>query len=813
MYFRRKQILNYMKNLYSLIVALLSVTLVSAQSQIDLPITWDDTANVNYAVGDFGGNVSTAGVDPSNSSNLILSVEKQNTAQTWAGTTLSNPSAPLGFATAIPFASGSTIMRALVYSPDSGITVRLKCEDKTNNTISVETDAMTTVANAWDTLEFDFSNQATGTAAINFSSTYDMANIFFNFGVDGATAGTKTYLLDDVWFVGGGSSGPSKAQIGLPIAWDDTANVDYTVIDFGGNAAMVTVDPTNSSNLLLQLDKTGSAATWAGTTLGNTALDTAIPFSANANTMKVRFWSPDSGIVVRLKAEDHTNNTISVETDAMTTMNSGWDTLLFDFSNEATGTAAINYSNTYDKLNIFANFGVDGATAGAKTYYVDDVWFDGAQGPPPPTAKDITFKVDMSEYTGTYSGVFVNGTFNGWCGSCNPMTDANNDDVYEVTLNLAVDSFEFKFTTDGWTDQENFVGGEACTKTSGGSTNRFEIVTGNTVLPEVCWNSCSACSGTPPTGNDITFKVDMADYSGTYDTVYVNGTFNGWCGACNPMTDANNDDVWELTINLPDSSFEFKYTVDGWSDEEKFSGGESCTKTTGGFTNRYLAPVGDTVLPVLCWASCAACTGTPTSGQVTFTLDLTSYPDTFTTAYVNGTFNNWCGTCNPMSDADNDSIWDLTIILPFGDTIDFKYTLNGWDFEETLTPGLGCTETVGGFTNRRLIIAGDTSLPQTCWEECVACSVVGIEDAFVASRFEVIPNPSTGVFHLGLEFENIESVEMNIYNIAGQKLQSTQFESNRIEHDFDLSQFEGGVYFLELRNSQSSLLKKLILSK
>ncbi len=40
-----------MKNLYSLIVALLSVTLVSAQSQIDLPITWDDTANVNYAVG------------------------------------------------------------------------------------------------------------------------------------------------------------------------------------------------------------------------------------------------------------------------------------------------------------------------------------------------------------------------------------------------------------------------------------------------------------------------------------------------------------------------------------------------------------------------------------------------------------------------------------------------------------------------------------------------------------------------------------------------------------------------------------------
>ena len=110
-----------MKNIYSLIVALLSVTLVSAQSQIDLPITWDDTANVNYGVTDFGGNVSTAGVDPNNSSNLILSVEKTNTAAGWAGTTLGVDT----LATAIPFATG-TVIRALVYSPDSGITIRLK---------------------------------------------------------------------------------------------------------------------------------------------------------------------------------------------------------------------------------------------------------------------------------------------------------------------------------------------------------------------------------------------------------------------------------------------------------------------------------------------------------------------------------------------------------------------------------------------------------------------------------------------------------------------------------------------------------------
>ena len=38
--------------------------------------------------------------------------------------------------------------------------------------------------------------------------------------------------------------------------------------------------------------------------------------------------------------------------------------------------------------------------------------------------------------------------------------------IWEVTLPLAVDSIGYKFTVD-WTDQENFAGGEPCTKTIG----------------------------------------------------------------------------------------------------------------------------------------------------------------------------------------------------------------------------------------------------------------------------------------------------------------------------------------------------------
>ena len=92
-------------------------------------------------------------------------------------------------------------MTLRVYSPDAGIPVRLKVEDRTDNTISVDTEATTTVAGAWETLTFDFSNEVVGTAALNLANTYDKASVFFNFGTTGADAGDKTYLWDDLAFV------------------------------------------------------------------------------------------------------------------------------------------------------------------------------------------------------------------------------------------------------------------------------------------------------------------------------------------------------------------------------------------------------------------------------------------------------------------------------------------------------------------------------------------------------------------------------------------------------------------------------------
>ena len=229
----------------------------------------------------------------------------------------------------------------------------------------------------------------------------------------------------------------------------------------------------------------------------------------------------------------------------------------------------------------------------------------------------ITFQVNMNNYTGpAFTNVYVSGTFNGWSGNANPMTDANLDGIWEVTLPINPGAIEYKFSLDNWANSEQFAGGETCTITSGGFTNRSYTVVGDANLGAVCYESCSFCTA------NVTFKVDMNNYTGAAFTgVFINGTFNGWNGTSNPMSDANLDGVWDVTLPLPNGTIEYKFTLDGWNASEQFAGGETCTITSGGFTNRVYTVAGVADLGVVCYESCVACLGgLDENASATFTL-------------------------------------------------------------------------------------------------------------------------------------------------------------------------------------------------
>ena len=192
-------------------------------AQVALPVTFDDAA-VDYDLVDFGDPVpaaTTLVADPTDATNTVASTNKPVGTPSWAGTTVGGTN---GLAAAIPFTATETTMTVRVYSPDAGIPVRLKVEDAADAAISVETEALTTVANEWETLTFDFSVEAAGTSPLDIANTYDKASIFFNFGTDGDTAGDKTYLWDDLAFVGPGSGGNAPV-VAAPPPTQDEANV------------------------------------------------------------------------------------------------------------------------------------------------------------------------------------------------------------------------------------------------------------------------------------------------------------------------------------------------------------------------------------------------------------------------------------------------------------------------------------------------------------------------------------------------------------------------------------------------------------
>ena len=335
---------------------------------------------------------------------------------------------------------------------------------------------------------------------------------------------------------------------------------------------------------------------------------------------------------------------------------------------------------------------------------------------------NVTFRVDMNNYTGTFTTPEVNGTFNGWCGSCNAMTDVDGDNIWETTISLEQGTYQYKFSHDTWTGQESLTPGSLCTLTSNGFTNRVINLTSDTVLDPVCWASCTSCAETLPSYN-VTFRVDMNQYTGTFTTPEVNGTFNGWCGNCNAMSDVDGDNIWETTLSLTQGMYEYKFAHDAWGGQENLTQGLPCTMTTDGFTNRTLNLTSDVVLEAVCWGSCTSCSTSLPSHNVTFRVDMNQYTGTFTTPEVNGTFNGWCGNCNAMSDADGDNIWEVTLSLLEG-TYEYKFAHDAWTGQENLTEGSSCTVTNNGFTNRSLNLTSDVVLDAVCWGSCTACGTV-----------------------------------------------------------------------------------------
>jgi len=168
-----------------------------------------------------------------------------------------------------------------------------------------------------------------------------------------------------------------------------------------------------------------------------------------------------------------------------------------------------------------------------------------------------TFNVDMTCAPEGFENVFVTGPWCGWCANdtYNTMTDPDGDGIYTVEVADLTGTVEYKYAINGFADQENLVNDMVAGATCAPVTDYNAYANRQTPAGSTTNDYYGTCDGTcndvpPPPGGTVTFQVDMAGYAGTFTTVNLNGSFNGWCGGCAVMADADGDGVYTLDVDL-----------------------------------------------------------------------------------------------------------------------------------------------------------------------------------------------------------------------------------------------------------------------
>ena len=308
-----------------------------------LPINFE---NGNYNFANFGNAVTTviANPDPTgiNTSTRVAKQTKNSGSEIWAGSLLTLDTPLTNLATMHYF-------RIKVWSPAVGTTFKLKLENVPNTTISYEADAVTTVANQWEELVYNFSGA-------NTSASYSNVVLFCNYGVQG---NGQSYYFDDIVQAASGGS------VGFPLTFED-GSATYVFNDFGNAYGSKVANPDisgiNTSTTVGKYYKNSGSETWAGVAMPMT---NPIDFSA-MQKVKVKVWSPRAGIIVLLKFENinPTHNTaLDIERQATTTVAGGWEELTYDFT-------GINNANNYQMVVLFFDFNVRGAN---ESFYFDDI--------------------------------------------------------------------------------------------------------------------------------------------------------------------------------------------------------------------------------------------------------------------------------------------------------------------------------------------------------------------------------------------------------------------------------------------------------
>ena len=278
-----------------------------------------------------------------NSSDKVLKLVK-NSGQTWGGHK---------FTVTDKFKLDSeSKLRVKVWSPRAGLNFMMKFEDAVgwpNTTATAEVNAVTTKANEWEELLFDYSGLDTSVEWYNLV-------MFIDNGTMGDGSSNFTIYIDDI-------TQYSSSTSSVIADFEDAGSLS----GFDGGEQEIISNPDtsgNSSDKVLKLVK-NSGQTWGGhkfTVTDKFKLD-------SESKLRVKVWSPRAGLNFMMKFEDAVgwpNTTATAEVNAVTTKANEWEELLFDYS-------GLDTSVEWYNLVMFIDNGTMGDGSSNFTIYIDDI--------------------------------------------------------------------------------------------------------------------------------------------------------------------------------------------------------------------------------------------------------------------------------------------------------------------------------------------------------------------------------------------------------------------------------------------------------
>lgn len=251
-----------------------------------------------------------------------------------------------------------------------------------NQTIGVAPPALVATASSGLPVMLTSSSPTVCTVAASALQLVAAGTCVLSAGQAGGTSGGTTYAAATTVtnsFTIAAAPAPAPASTTM-LSFDETPPPMLTDFGTSAPASAIVADPSNASNKVAMIVKPGDAQTWMGTTVSTCASQSiaTVPLSTTNTVVTALFRSPDAGIPVRLKLENAADVTKTVETDAITTKSGAWETLSWNFTNNAPGTQVLNTATVFNKASVFPNFGVAGTPGVSKTYYIDAVTFPGA---------------------------------------------------------------------------------------------------------------------------------------------------------------------------------------------------------------------------------------------------------------------------------------------------------------------------------------------------------------------------------------------------------------------------------------------------